>query len=87
MRAVEHDCGIHCSGRPLTLAFPAPTLQLRQITVLVLSTEMRLSDTLMGAYVAAEKTYLDASWLLSNTSAVLCSFQNALAKGDRGTKP
>lgn len=47
MRAVEHDCGIHCSGRPLTLAFPAPTLQLRQITVLVLSTEMRLSDTLM----------------------------------------
>lgn len=47
LRAVEHDCGIHCSGRPLTLAFPTPTLQLRQITVLVPSTEMRLSDTLM----------------------------------------
>lgn len=44
---MEHDCGIHCSGRPLTLAFPAPTLQLRQVTVLVPSTEMRLSDTLM----------------------------------------
>lgn len=47
LRAVEHNCGIHCSGRPLTSAFPAPMLQLRQITVLVPSTEMGLCDSLM----------------------------------------
>lgn len=68
LRAVEHDCGIHCSGRPLTLAFPAPTLQLRQITVLVLSTEMRLSDTLM-----------ELMWLLRKfTWMQACSCQTPL---------
>lgn len=63
LRAVEHDCGIHCSGRPLTLAFPAPTLQLRQITLLVPSTGMRLSDTLM------ELTWLlrKCTWMQAGT--------------------
>lgn len=37
--------------------------------------------------MAAEKIQMDVPSHLSDTSAVLCSFQDVLAEGDRGTKP
>lgn len=84
-RAVEHVCGIYHSGRPCWL-FQPPCCSTDKYLCAYSKYWTEALWNPDGAATAAEKIQLDTPWHLSDTSAVLCAFQDILAKGDRGKR-